>query len=89
MNNGDTVYFGTDEVECQYYIKLNEIDPVQFGIKNINGNLCLVDTCKGSQLTRIKVEGSPLMRMNNDDYFSLGFELDIHVVKAVSENPIP
>jgi hypothetical protein len=89
MKNGDTIYFGTDEVECQYYIKLKEIDPVQFGIKNINGNLCIVDTCKGSQLTRIKVQNSQQMRMNNDDYFNLGFEIDIQVVKAVSESPIP
>ena len=89
MENGKTIYFGTDEAECLYYIKLKEIDPLQFAIKNINGNLCLVDTCKGSQLTRIKVQNSPQMRMNNDDYFNLGFEIDIQVIKAVSESPIP
>ena len=52
---GESVNFGTDETECEYQILLKEISPIQFAIKNINGNLCIVDRCRGGQLTRIKV----------------------------------
>ena len=29
------------------------------------------------------------MRMNTGDFFDLGYQAIIHVVKAVSDNPIP
>ena len=47
LNDDEVVSFGADSNLVNYEIKLKELDPKQFSIKNIRGDLYLVDTSEG------------------------------------------
>ena len=84
--DGEIITFGSEALENTYEIRLPEhVNKKHFEIKNIGGNLFIRDTSNNKQPTMIRVENKPLHIMKTSEYYDLGSQVFIHVIKAVAK----